>query len=431
MRRSLTLLAATGALLLGATCLTPARAATTTTAPQVVIRIVADDLGMRGLSLDQGPDIPMPQLRELARQGTSFTDANATSPICVPSRAAMVLGRYPQRPGTAIWSNPPLHGTFFPLPRQLTTMAEAMSRAGYRSIALGKYPVKKEPGQSPTANGYDEFLGIYRNGTPYRDPKLWRDGRQTPNRYRGNLTEILTDEAIDFLRRNRGQRLFVDLTPTAPHLPYQGNASQLARCSSIRDGQRRGFCSTMVGLDDMIGRVRVELAAQGLLGNSLIVFASDNGCATDGCDQGGLRGHKGTPYEGGTRVPMIVSWPGRVPQGATYGQMVSLMDIYPTLLDAVGRPQLATQGLDGVSLLPALRGSPALPHQDLFFSTRPGQAAVKSGPWKLYQFRGRYELYDLRSDLGEQRNLVRLRPDVVAVLGPRIRAWLAGMQPRR
>ena len=429
MRRSLTILT-TAALLLGATCMTPAHAATTTTAPQVVIRIVADDLGMRGLDLDQGPDIPMPQLRELARMGTSFTDANATSPICVPSRAAMVLGRYPQRPGTAIWSNPPLHGTFFPLPRQLTTMAEAMSQAGYRSIALGKYPVRKDPGQAPTANGYSEFLGIYRNGTPYKDPKLWRDGRQFSTRFKGNLTEILTDEAVAFLRRNRGQRLFVDLTPTAPHLPYQGNASQLARCSSIRDSQRRGFCSTMVGLDDMIGRVRVELAAQGLLGNSLIVFAGDNGCAT-GCDQGVLRGHKGTPYEGGTRVPMIISWPGRVPQGATYGQMVSLMDIYPTLLDAVGGRRSASHGLDGVSLLPALQGSPALPHQDLFFSTRPGQASVKSGPWKLYQFKGRYELYDLRDDLGERRNLARVRPDVVAALAPRIRAWLADMQPRR
>lgn len=430
MRRNLTLLAATGALLLGATCLTPARAATTT-GPQVVVRIVADDLGMRGLSLDQGPDIPMPQLRALARSGVSFTDANATSPICVPSRTAMVLGRYPQRAGTSIWTNPPLHGVFYPLPRQLTTMAEAMSQAGYRSIALGKYPVEKTPAQAPTANGYAEFLGMYRNGTPYKDPKLWRDGRQYPTRFRGNLTEILADEAIAFLRRGRGQRLFVDLTPTAPHLPYQGNASQLARCVGIKGSQRRGFCSTMVGLDDMIGRVRVELAAQGLLGNSLIVFASDNGCATDGCDQGGLRGHKGTPYEGGTRVPMIISWPGRVPQGATYGQAVSLMDIYPTLLDAVGRPTVATAGLDGVSLLPALQGSPALPHSHLFFSTRPGQASVKSGPWKLYQFKGRYELYDLRDDLGEQRNLVRQRPDVVAVLAPRIRAWLADMQPRR
>jgi len=128
---------------------------------------------------------------------------------------------------------------------------------------------------------------------------------------------------------------------------------------------------------------------------------------------------------------MIISWPGRVPQGATYGPMVSLMDIYPTLLDATGRPQSATHGLDGVSLLPALRGSPVLPHQDLFFSTRPGQASVKSGPWKLYQFKGRYELYDLRDDLGERRNLVRVRPDVVAALAPRIRAWLGSMQPRK
>ena len=429
MRRNLTLLAAAGALLLGSTCLTPARAETTT-APQVVVRIIADDLGMRGLDLDQGPDIPMQQLRELARSGVSFTDANATSPICVPSRSAMVLGRYPQRPGTAIWTNPPLHGQFYPLPRQLTTMAEAMSQAGYRSIALGKYPVEKTPAQAPTANGYSEFLGIYRNGTPYLDPKLWRDGQQYPTKFKGNITEILAREAVAFLRRNRGQRLFVDLTPTAPHLPYQGNASQMARCAGIRDQHRRGFCATMVGLDDLIGNVRVELAAQGLLGNSLIVFAGDNGCEV-GCDQGVLRGKKGTPYEGGTRVPMIISWPGRVPQGATYGQMVSLMDIYPTLLDATGRPQSASHGLDGVSLLPALSGSPVLPHASLFFSTRPGQASVKSGGWKLYQFRGRYELYDLRDDLGERRNLVKVRPDVVAALAPRIRAWLGSMQPRR
>ena len=133
---------------------------------------------------------------------------------------------------------------------------------------------------------------------------------------------------------------------------------------------------------------------------ALIVFAGDNGCEV-GCDQGPLRGKKGTPYEGGTRVPLIVSWPGHVQAGATYGQAVSLMDIYPTLLDAAGRPARATQGLDGVSLLPALRGSPVLPHAELFFSTRPGQASVKSGGWKLYQFRGRYELYDLRADLGE------------------------------
>ena len=137
MRRNLTLLAAAGALLLGSTCLTPARAETTT-APQVVVRIVADDLGMRGLDLDQGPDIPMPQLRALARSGVSFTDANATSPICVPSRTAMILSRYPQRRGTAIWTNPPLHGQFYPLPRRLTTMAEALGQAGawQESLAL-------------------------------------------------------------------------------------------------------------------------------------------------------------------------------------------------------------------------------------------------------------------------------------------------------
>ena len=384
---------------------------------------------LRRLDLDQGPDIPLPQLRALARSGVSFTDANSTSPICVPSRTAMILGRYPQRRGTAIWTNPPLHGTFYPLPRQLTTMAEALGQAGYRSIALGKYPVEKIPAQAPTANGYDEFLGIYRNGTPYRDPKLWRDGRQAPVRYQGNITEILAGEAVSFLRRNRGRRLFVDLTPTAPHLPYQGNASQMARCAGISDEHRRGFCTTMVGLDDMIGNVRLELAAQGLLGNSLIVFAGDNGCEV-GCDQGPLRGKKGTPYEGGTRVPMIISWPGRVPQGATYGQPVSLMDIYPTMLDAVGRPTLASHGLDGVSLLPALRGSPVLPHANLFFSTRPGQASVKAGRWKLYQLHGRLELYDLQADLGERRNLARARPDVVADLVPRLRAWLGAMQPR-
>mgnify|MGYP000243356028 CR=1 FL=1 len=398
--------------------------------PQVIVRIIADDLGMRGLDLDQGPDIPMPQLRELARMGTSFTDANSTSPICVPSRTAMILGRYPQRRGTAIWTNPPLHGQFYPLPRRLTTMAEALGQAGYRSIALGKYPVEKTPAQAPTANGYDEFLGIYRNGTPYRDPKLWRDGQQYPTRFKGNITEILASEAVAFLRRHRGQRLFVDLTPTAPHLPYQGDASQMARCVGISDLHRRGFCTTLVGLDDLVGRVRGELAAQGLLGSSLIVFAGDNGCEA-GCDGGIWRGKKGTPYEGGTRVPLVVSWPGHVQAGATYKQAVSLMDIYPTLLDAVGRPALATRGLDGVSLLPALHGSPVLPHRELFFSTRPDQASIKSGGWKLYQFKGRYQLYDLRSDLGEQRDLARVRPDVVAALVPRIRSWLAGMQPRR
>ena len=398
--------------------------------PQVIVRIIADDLGMRGLDLDQGPDIPMPQLRELARMGTSFTDANSTSPICVPSRTAMILGRYPQRRGTAIWTNPPLHGQFYPLPRRLTTMAEALGQAGYRSIALGKFPVRRTPDQFPTANGYDEFLGLYTNGEPYADPKLWRDGRTWPTRFQGNITDLLAQDAVRFLRANRGRRLFVDLTPTAPHRPYAGTPGQWARCSAIKDRDRAGFCATMVGLDDLVGRVRAELAAQGLTGRSLVMFAGDNGCA-EGCDPGPWRGKKGTPYEGATRVPLIISWPGHVPQGAVYGQQVSLMDLYPTAVDAAGGPRAVPKGLDGVSLMPALRGAPQAPHPYLFFSARPSQASVKAGRWKLYQLHGRLELYDLQADLGEQRNLVRLRPDVVAVLAPRIRAWLASMQPRR
>jgi arylsulfatase A-like enzyme len=186
----------------------------------------------------------------------------------------------------------------------------------------------------------------------------------------------------------------------------------------------------MQGLDDQIGWIRWTLLQQGILDRSLIIFTGDNGCEV-GCEAGPFRGKKGTPYEGGTRVPLIVTWPVRVAAGGEYEKPVSLMDIFPTVVAAARGGEFESAVLDGVNLLPFLFGAEALPHPYLFFSTRPSWAAVKADQWKLYQTGGKTELYNLDADIGERHNVAKQNPELVSWLKSRIASWRTQLGPKR
>lgn len=400
--------------------------------PQVIVRVVADDLGAGEVGIGHHPGIPLPHIDALAARGVNFTDANATSPVCLSSRVGMMTGRYQQLAPVDIWTNPVLHGKFPPIAKTVLTQAEALRARGYYTTVYGKYPVQATLDMRPLQNGYEESTTIFNNGVPYANPGMYVGNDPKRTKFFGNITDILTDRILALLDRKAGSRVYVEANYTAPHLPYTGaTPSQLARCEHILDDKRRGFCAAMVGLDDAVGRITAKLAQQGILDSSMMIFAGDNGCEV-GCTMAPFAGKKGSINEGGTRVPMIISWPRYLPHGAQYPGMTSLMDIYPTMLSAATGTDWTSPQLQGVNLLPHLAGVRAgPPHEWLFFSTRPYLAAAKHGPWKLIAGKGAPQLYNLTMDIGEQRDLAKAYPGIVQLMQGQLGRWRASLAPFR
>ena len=419
--------------------------------PNVVL-IVADDLGARDLGCCGSTYYHTPNIDRLAKQGVRFTDAYASCPVCSPSRVALLTGKHPARLNITDWlpgqPDRPGHKLSRPvlnqhLPLEEVTLAEAFKAAGYATGHIGKWHLGGD-GFGPTDQGFDLNVGGSNIGHPPTYFAPYRNKNRTiPGLDDAPAGEYLTDrlgvEAGKFIKANAAKPFFLYLPHYAVHTPLQAKKNVVAKYKPGPDGTQGNptYAAMVESMDEAIGTVLAALDDAKIADKTVVVFTSDNGglATLEGMPHaptynGPYREGKGYLYEGGVRVPLIVRGPGVGKPGTTNPTPVTGCDLYPTLLDVCG---VAADGAtsDGVSFAAALKGE-VMEHGPIFWhyphyanqGSRPG-GAVRSGDWKLIEFyeTGRRELYNLKSDVSESRNLAAEKPDVVKELASQIDGW--------
>lgn len=446
-----------------------------------ILFILTDDLGWRDLGVYGSIFYETPNLNRLAAQGMRFTDAYAACPVCSPTRASIMSGKYPATVGITDWIDwggriHPARGRLVDvpylkqLPQSETSLARALKEGGYATWHVGKWHLGDE-GHLPQDHGFEVNVGGCHYGSPgpggYFSP--WTipplaDADVPEGTY---LTDYLTDQAIDLIRNKDDRPFFLNFWYYTVHTPIQAKPEKIAKYEAkaramgldklrtFEEGlfyptehkrelriQRRlvqsdpVYAAMIESLDENIGRLLDVLAATGELANTLIVFTSDNGglATSEGsptCNTPLAEG-KGWMYEGGTREPLLVVWPDVVEAGSTCDVPVTSPDFYPTLLEAAGLPPRPEQHVDGCSFLPLLHGGESLAREAIFWhyphygnqGGTPG-SSMRMGDYKLIEFfeDGRLELYNLRQDISEDHNLVAEEPERVAQMQAALAAW--------
>ena len=369
--------------------------------------------------------------------------------MCSPSRAGLLTGRYQQRFGHELNAIGPQNRLpHVGLPTSEKTIADDFRAAGYATGIVGKWHLGGTEPYHPQRRGFGEFFGFLHEGhfyvddrhsdvvsllrpdePPYDDQNPVLRGTQPVGDF-GYLTGAFTREAVAFIDRHRDRPFFLYLPYNAVHSPMQATEADLGRFPEIKDRKRRIFAAMLAALDEGVGAVLGKLRETGLTGNTLIVFLSDNGGPTAELTSSNapLRGGKGQLYEGGVRVPFLMQWEGHLPGGVVDARSVSSLDVRPTALAAAGvKPDGGK--LDGVDLLPYLRGRNDRPPHERLFWRYGGKAALREGRWKLVRDGGQkpWELYDLEKDVGESDNQGVRKPEVVGRLTATWERWDSGM----
>ncbi len=404
------------------------------TRPNILI-IVSDDQGYADVGFHGSQQAVTPHLDALAKSGVRCTSGYVTFPVCSPSRAGLLTGRHQSRFGH---ENNPVYDPLddkegLPLTEKL--LPQFLKEAGYRTGWMGKWHLGSAPAYVPWARGFDESFGFIGGGhrftgwqpseRQYTLP-LIRSGTNI-NNVPPHLTTALGDEAAGFIRRNKEQPWMLYLPFNAPHTPHEPSAERLEKFAHIQNPQRRRYLAQISLMDDAIGVVTAALAETGQRERTLIFFFSDNGGHVEsGSNNSPLRGGKSTLYEGGVRVPFVVSWPAKLPAGVSYEQPVSSLDVFATALAAAGVALPTDKKFDGVNIVPHLAGEvKAPPHERLFWRMQGKQCfAVRDGNWKLIRTGEQpSELYDLAADLGEKNNVAAANAEVVTRLTVALNEW--------
>jgi arylsulfatase A-like enzyme len=391
-----------------------------------IILINCDDLGYGDLHCYGSQDHKTPVLDQLAENGVKFTSFYMASPVCSPSRGAMMTGCYPKRigfgsfngkwvlfPGDGVGLNPNEH-----------TLARGLKEEGYQTMIVGKWHCGDQPEFLPTRHGFDHYYGI-----PYSNDMGKQIGRENypplpllcdeevlqaqPDQT--SLTERYVEQCVRFIRGNKEQPFFLYLAHMYVHLPLYVPERFLKESPNP-------YAAAVACIDWATGVLIDELKRLGLTENTLVIFTSDNGSRNDyGTSNGLLRGKKGTTWEGGMRVPCIMSWPNKIPAGHVCNELVTSMDLLPTLTHLAGGEIPSERIIDGkdISSLMFSHEGAASPHQAFFYYMRDSLEAVRVGNWKLHIRKNKeaiYELYDLEKDISESHNLFEQNPEVVAEL---------------
>jgi arylsulfatase A-like enzyme len=446
-------LASLAALIVAFGCASPLRAAEK---PNVIF-IMADDLGWTDLGCQGSKYYESPHIDRLAAGGLRFTSGYTCGPNCQPTRAALMSGQYGPRTGVYTvgsidrfkWQTRPLRpvDNVQQLPLATVTVAQMMKQAGYATALFGKWHLGQDAKHHPAARGFDEaIVTMGRHFNFATQPKVeYPDGTY--------LADFLTDQAVDYIRRTKDRPFFLCLHHFGVHSPFEAKADLIAKFQpKPPSGGHRDptYAAMITSVDESVGRVVQVLDDLKLSDKTLVIFTSDNGgvggYAREGIGGGGgitdnapLRSGKGSLYEGGVRVPYIARWPGTIPEGTTTDIPVNSVDLFPTLLELAGGIAPKDQPLDGVSLVPTLTsGGEKAPVRDAVYWHFPGYlgspgntwrttpaGSVRIGDWKLLEFfeDGRLELYNLKDDLGEQKNLAAAMPEKAKELHAKLTAW--------
>jgi arylsulfatase A-like enzyme len=411
-----------------------------------VIYIVADDLGYADVGY-RGSPIDTPALDELARTGAELTNFYV-QPICTPTRAALMTGRYPQRYGLQTGVIPGAGGYGVPLDEYM--LPQMLRDAGYRTAMVGKWHLgHADAAYWPAQRGFDRFYGAtvgeidHFTHESHGVPDWYRDN--TPLKEEGYDNILFADEAVRVIEaHDPATPLFLYLAFTAPHTPYQAPQSYLDRFADIADPNARAYAAMVSVVDDGVARVVAALEAKGMRDDTLILFHSDNGgvvnslFAGDTKVEGGLpasnaplRDGKGTLYDGGTKDAALAHWPAGVTPGRHDG-LIHVVDMVPTLADLAGASTAASKPLDGMDVWPVIAGGAASPRSEIVYNVDPLMGAVRQGDWKLVwkaALPPAVELFNLADDPAETRNLAAELPDRVAALQDRIVALATEMAP--
>ncbi|NCF33829.1 MAG: sulfatase-like hydrolase/transferase, partial [Proteobacteria bacterium] len=424
--------------------------AATTAQPNIVF-IFADDLGIGDVGAYGGEMIKTPHIDALAADGVLFEQAYASHPVCSPSRAGLITGRYQQRHG---WEfNPAEKIVISGMDAKQITLANVLNDSGYATGMVGKWHLGYKPQFHPLNRGFDHYFGVLAGGSIFIDQSRpdvesignWPSKRDSSKGvYDGHklievedyLTDVFTNRAVDFIKQKHQTPFFLYLGHTTPHTPLQATKKYTSRYQHITNPAARIYAAMVASLDDSVGAVVEALRETNQLDNTLIVFSSDNGCAgyIQVCSNAPFKGFKRHHNEGGIRVPLIFSWPGQLVAG-NYPHMVSLLDLMATFAGLAGSFH-ATE--DSVDLMPYLAGKAGQPHDYLYWRSSPTRA-IRDQRWKLLEYaKTQYStadldaarrippppggwpklapngyltlLYDLQSDPGETTNIAQEHP---------------------
>jgi arylsulfatase A-like enzyme len=396
--------------------------------PNIVL-IVSDYMGYSDIEPYGATDIQTPTLAAIAESGVRFTSYYSASPVCGPSRAAMLSGFYPLR--VRMESNvPPDVGG---LSSENSTLVRELKDAGYRTGMFGKWHLGRREGFSPRSHGFDTFYGFYDWTLGYHthlnsmgEPGLYRDDALVDEP--GYLTDLLTTEATQFIAENAAEPFFVYLAYNVALPPFQGPDLPEAEWSAgwnVNEATRGDYVSMVEAMDYGIGRVLAQLDELGLTEDTLVIFTYDHG-GQDLVRSDPLFHGFGTLWEGGIRVPMLMRWPAALPGGQNIARPSIAMDLTATMIDAAGR-DIEPLNLDGTSLLPLLTEGAEVPAETLFWRYRSQGApmrAVRRDNWKFISDGDAQFLVDLDTDIGERHNQFASRPDIVNELRQEFVAWV-------
>lgn len=396
--------------------------------PNIVL-VMTDDQGYGDVGLHGNPVLETPNVDSIARQGVRFTQFHV-SPVCAPTRASLMTGRWNYRTGVT----DTYLGRAMMRPSEVT-LAETLRAAGYRTGIFGKWHLGDNAPLRATEQGFETSV-LHRGGglaqpssppgTGYFDPPLERNN--VPYTARGYCTDIFFDETLAFIDRHRAEPFFAYVSTNSPHTPLQIGDEWVApfRGRGLDDTTEKIY-GMVANLDHGLGRVLAHLRRTGLDQNTIVLFMTDNGPQQPGRFNAGLRGLKGTPYQGGIQVPCFLKWPGHVRAGSTVEAPAAHVDLMPTLLDMAGLPAPKAPKIDGLSLWPAIQGQAPPPDRPLCLQWHRGDepepfrnSAYRLGKWKLVNGE---ELYNLDIDPFERTGIARFWPDQVRALRAGYEEW--------
>lgn len=426
--------------------------------PNIVV-ILADDIGNVDLGY-RGGDIHTPSIDALAKGGVRL-ESFYGEPVCTPARAALMTGRYPMRLGLQTLVIFPSHT--YGLPTDERTLPQALKEVGYQTAMVGKWHLGHADRKYwPQNRGFDYFYGNVVGEVDYFTHERagivdWqRNGKFLKEQ--GYYTELIGNDAVRIIdKHDTSKPLFLYVASLAPHAPYQAPQKYVdAYKDTIKDPMRRTYAGMITALDDQVGRIVAALEKKKMLENTIIVFSSDNGGATNAlfatgarspeereesggvelgakppASNGDLRGGKGSLYEGGVRVPAFVNWPAKL-KPAVVNEPLHMVDVMPTLLVLAGAHGSPDHPFDGKDMWPTLAEGKPSPNDDILINVEAFRGAIRKGNWKLVQIAllpGKVELFDLAQDPGEKNNVADANPEVVKDLQARLLGYAKEQKP--